>query len=185
MADDARVLDADRNKYERQSWESLNEWRAFKHYRDQGLKRKKSKVEGTCTSTCLKYAKRNHWDERCVAYDDWSDKTELAAHADELVNMQRRQLHAARELVEIGLHQLKLFKEHHKYYGQRRMTATAAAHLIKIGSDIERLNLGEPTDINKIEAGTSFAQLVGATQPEPVDEDESSPLRLVDGSESA
>jgi hypothetical protein len=149
-------LAQDRKPFERQPKETDPAWKAFQIYRDMD-KRSHAKLGdqlGKSKQLISTWSSKWRWVERCVAWDREADDRARAATLEEIDEMQRRHVQLALGMQQLGaLEMQRLLRDaNKKAEGEGAgLTAADVHRLIDAGSKLERLNRGEPTDIERKE----------------------------------
>ena len=144
-------------------WEKLAEerskaFRAFGIYRDLGPDRAIVKVRDALGKTAgydrqlQEWASRFHWRDRVEAYDVYLDEKRRKENEDRIRKMNDRQAEQGATLQKIGM--LKIQTLPRTKDGnidieavQRALSNSEAARYVDLGVKIERIALGEPTEI--------------------------------------
>lgn len=148
----------------RQPREATNSWLAFRAYRDQGPERTllgASKAMGMGVGTVTHIAKRWLWAKRVGSWDEELDRRIIQAKVRLVEEMAHKQAQLGLEMQEKAREALWAIRPYTEEYKEEdgrviviiksNIGAKEVAALAKIGSEIERLARGEPTEIIDIE----------------------------------
>lgn len=172
MAPVERTLDADRDPFERQTWETGRAFGAFTRFRDAGIDRTvigayrswSGRPEAKAESVpghFREWRARNLWDERAAHFDREQDRLQRMRNAKGIAAMRERQAQAGvtlqlRSLTVLG----RVLPSERELADAADPKAVVAALLEQVspaellrafdlGSRTERLARGEPTEIGE------------------------------------
>lgn len=139
--------------WERQTGETTRAWAAFTIYRDLGTDRTLGRVHAHPEVTASRksidvWSAANHWVDRAKAFDAYLDRRKVEVAAQEIEEMQQRQIRAGMALQETGLRFVE--EQLDTPEGRKDMTATAAARFIELGVNTERKARGVD-DANRVD----------------------------------
>ena len=144
------VPDKDRKPWDRQDGETTKSWEAFVLYRDQGLERTLARVAKQLKkSTALlgRWSSQYGWKTRVREWDRECDRRARQAHLREIEKMKRRHLRDAKLLQDIAYEGFKRRLVDAK--DGDNLSADQQLRLHESGVKLERLNMGEPGEINE------------------------------------
>ena len=133
---------------------------AFVDYRDTGAKRSIAKTVKARQSSGAKasirvlegWSAKFQWVARCEAWDQHLDKRRTDAAAQEVEEMRRRHIQTAQAMQGLGVRELeKLLRKSEASGGELVISTEQLRWFLKDGTGMERLNLGEPTDVQQLQ----------------------------------
>jgi hypothetical protein len=125
----------------------------FVIYRDLGPDRtlaRVAEITGRHPHHLATYSRKFRWLERVRAFDSDRDRAGTDAEIDEIEAMRRRQTKAARRIQELGLREIERACERAEESGEP-LNLGETQKLLKLGAELERLNLGEPTENKQLQ----------------------------------
>lgn len=142
-SDVPEVVSPEKNWWDRQPGEPVEQYRAFMHYLQQGPGRQFAKTEKQF-QTNWRHQQRWRWQERADAFDD----SLLAAEVGKLEEARKK---ANDKQLEVGGFMLDLGRGIVLHYLNQLEAGEIpklqdAARIIEVGAKLQRLALGEPTE---------------------------------------
>jgi hypothetical protein len=139
--------------YERTDRETAKAFEAFVVYRDLGTDRtiaQAAEILGKHPTQLAKWSCKHGWIDRTRAFDNDRDRAGTDAMDDEIEAMRRRQTKAARRIQELGLREIERACQRAEESGEP-LNLGETQKLLKLGAELERLNLGEPTENKQLQ----------------------------------
>ncbi len=136
--------------WERLTGESSKAFEAFCMYRDMGTQRTIVKLRDiylqkygkkVSNRTLEAWSVKYHWVARARAYDDHIEELKREAHEKAIIEMTERQAAIAKKFQTVLIERLQTLNPD-------ELTPTDMSRWFDIAARIERLNRGEPTEIN-------------------------------------
>lgn len=151
----ANPLDA-RHPWDRRPRETPRAYGAFITYRDLGPTRSLRRLAARDSAQNLRqlqtWSSAHDWVDRCGSWDEHLDEERRLTLIEEAREMTRRQ-------ATIGQLMLARAAERLRTLDPQTLTVTEAVKLIDVGSRLERLARGEPTDIGEQRVETAGSRL--------------------------
>jgi hypothetical protein len=133
--------------------EGAKAFEAFLVYRKLGPARTAKKAAAKLKkhySLLEKWSMQHNWIARAKRWDEEVAQAEAEAELAEIKAMRRRQIKMALEMQNISSKELKKVKEISKKYKEAPVVDTKVAlKMAELGTNLERLNRGEPNDISE------------------------------------
>lgn len=148
---DAKELTPDRDPWEKQPWESFKAFAAFALYRDLGVTRSLVKVAeavGKNVTLIGRWSKLYRWVERAERYDVYLDRRRREQAEDERERARRRHQGLGAAMQTVAIQRLR-GDENASIAGLdvNTLDPAAVARFAEVGVKLERLALGEATDL--------------------------------------
>lgn len=137
-------------EYEQQPKESAAAFGAFQIYRDMGPDRTMAavvKATGKSMTTIKRYNDNNFWVPRAKAWDARADSERRSSTLNAIKEMRERQIKLAREIQEIAAEQLRRTAKKYQDKPSKIMDPKIILKMVQVGTELERLNHGEPNEI--------------------------------------
>lgn len=140
--------------YERQSNETAGSWAAFQVFRDMVAPRQYTELARVLgkksTASISIWSKKFNWKARAIAWDIAVDKERRAAEIATVRSMRERQIKTSLRMQDLTSMELeKLIKHSKDNKGALVVTPETLIRLSRAGTDLERLNRGEPGEITE------------------------------------
>lgn len=135
----------------RQELESDQAWEAFAAYRDMGLSRSVTEVSKKLNKSpqlLRRWSSVWQWAERVRAWDAFLDAEAREVHISSIRDMNERQATLGRSMQAVGGHVVKKLMDRIASGEKPAITLVEARKLIAEGAKLERLVMGQPTDID-------------------------------------
>lgn len=128
--------------WERQPGEGPKPWEAFVLYRDMPDRalRKVAKQLNKSLTIIGRWSSEWNWTERVAAWDNEKDRIARKAHTDEIAKMRKRHAKLAADMLEKSAAALKSMKP-------ERMKPQDVARMVDIAAKLEKLSLGDVTEV--------------------------------------
>lgn len=143
--------------WERQPGEGSKAFHAFTHYRDmknRSLEQSYRDHQKDCVgkpggrrrpTRWHFWSHTHHWVDRCTAYDNWLDSQVIVARSQSIREAAKRHEQLGRLMQNRAIEQLMKIEE------GTTLPLSVIVNMAKIGVDLERLSLSQPTEIARIE----------------------------------
>lgn len=140
-------LDPDTILWDRQPGEGIQPYSMFCVYRDLGPDRTllaAAHVVGRRAKSLFLWMQRNHWAERCAAFDEHNDKQAQKERAVEIREMSKRHAQAAQALLTRAVGRILTLQPN-------EIRAADIAKMLDVAVKSERLSRGVETEIHRVE----------------------------------
>jgi hypothetical protein len=164
-----------RAPWQQRKGESAVAFAAFVAYRDMGPERSLSKVAkggqvgGRTKHALEKWSAKHDWVARAEAWDQELDRHRTDAAAAEVEEMRRRHIQTAQGMQGLGVQELaKLVAKSEASPNAPAMTPEQTRWFLKDGTAMERLSLGEPTEVSQLKSDGDVQAALDNMTPEQI-----------------